>query len=142
MDKNIHHAFYDGLLESMSAQVQCLDKIEHAPLIKTDSNENFAVKEQFKNHESGAFFMRVNSCVMEAAGIYAGDIVIVDRTATPQNGKIIIAILDGEMLIRRYEVHNYKKRLFPATQNLAPIEIVESSSFIIWGVVTYVIHKV
>ena len=37
------------------------------------------------------------------AGIFDGDIVIVDKSLKPQNGKIVIAVMDGEMLIRRYE---------------------------------------
>jgi DNA polymerase V len=55
---------------------------------------------------------------------------------------VIIAVLDGEMLIRRFEIAENKKRLLPATKKLSPIEINESNTFSVWGVVTYVIHSV
>ena len=86
--------------------------------------------------------MRVNSDAMIGAGIHQGDVVIVDRSLDPRSGKVIIAVLDGEMLIRRLDINNHKKRLLPATKNLSPIDINESSSFNIWGVVTFVIHSV
>jgi DNA polymerase V len=68
-------------------------------------------------------------------------VVIVDRSAEAKNGKVVIAVLDGEMLIRKLEISNHKKRLLPATKKLSAIEISEASSFAIWGVVTYVIHS-
>jgi DNA polymerase V len=100
------------------------------------------LNEQLVQNKAATFFMRVNSEAMTGAGIRAGDVVIVDRSAEPRNGKVIIAVINGEMLIRRYEVHNGKRRLFPATNKLSPIDIVENSEFSIWGVVTYVIHSV
>jgi DNA polymerase V len=68
-------------------------------------------------------------------------VVIVDRSIEPKNGKVIIAVLDGEMLIRKLEINNHKRRLLPATKKLSAIDITESSSFSTWGVVTYVIHS-
>ena len=99
------------------------------------------LKEQLIKNKPDTFFMRVNSNAMAGAGIQQGDVVIVDKLAEPVNGKIIIAMLDGEMLIRQLEIHHYKKRLLPATNQLAPIDISESSVFTVWGVVTYVVHS-
>ena len=93
-----------------------------------------------RNRES-TFFLKVNSQAMLDAGISQGDVVIVDRSLKPENGKVVIVMLDGEMLIRRLEIHNHKKRLLPASSRLAPIEISEGSFFAVWGVVTYVIHS-
>lgn len=100
------------------------------------------LNEQLVKNKPATFFMRVNSDAMTGAGIHSGDVVIVDRSLEAKNGKVIIAVLDGEMLIRRLEIHNGKKRLLPATKKLSAIEINESSSFSVWGVVTYVIHSV
>ena len=85
--------------------------------------------------------MRVNSDAMIDAGIHNGDVVIVDRSLEAKNAKVIIAVLDGEMLIRRLEINEGKKRLLPATKKLSPIEVNNSNAFSIWGVVTYVIHS-
>ena len=76
------------------------------------------------------------------AGIHDGDVVIVDRSIKPVSGKIVIAILDGDMLIRRLEKTMNKLRLIPETPKLATIEVAEYSDMTIWGVVTYVIHGV
>src|SRR6476469_2181627 len=100
------------------------------------------LNEQLIKNKPATFFMRVNSDAMIGAGIHHGDVVIVDRSLEAKNGKVIIAVLDGEMLIRRLEINNEKKRLLPATKKLSAIEITESSAFSTWGIVTYVIHSV
>ena len=100
------------------------------------------LNEQLIRNKPATFFMRVHSDAMIGAGIHNGDVVIVDRSIKPANGKVVIAALNGEMLIRYYEVHNRKERLLPATRKLAPIEIDPLAQFEVWGVVTYVIHSV
>lgn len=86
--------------------------------------------------------LRVCSNSMEGAGICNGDIVVVDRGIKPSNGKVVIAILDGEMLIRRYERTINKLYLTPETSKLAKIEVGEYSGCVIWGVVTWVLKQI
>jgi len=100
------------------------------------------LNEQLIRNKPATFFMRVSGNSMINAGIYDGDIVIVDRSLKPQNGKIVIAVIDGEMLIRRYEKTMNSLRLIPETAKLSPIEVNEFSDFSVWGVVTYVINGV
>jgi DNA polymerase V len=58
------------------------------------------------------------------------------------NGKIVIAILNGEMLIRRFEKTLNKIRLLPETNKLSPIDIdLSGAEFLIWGIVTYTLHS-
>ena len=52
-------------------------------------------------HPSATFYMRVTGDSMTGAGIYPGDILIVDRAITPRHGNIIIAVLNGEMTVKR-----------------------------------------
>ena len=75
------------------------------------------------------------------ASIHDGDIVIVDRSIKAQNGKIVIAVIDGEMLIRRLEKTMNKMRLIPETPKLSPMDVSEFNDLQIWGVVTYVIKN-
>jgi DNA polymerase V len=96
------------------------------------------LNEQLIRNAGATFVMQVNSGAMAAAGIAPGDVVIVDRALEPANGKLIIAALDGELLIRRLEIHNGKKRL--TAGGLAAID-VDESRFSCWGVVTYVIRR-
>ncbi len=99
------------------------------------------LNEQLIRNKPATFFMRVSSDAMQEAGIYKNDVVIVDRSVKPISGKVIIAILNGEMLIRRLEKTNKSTRLLAEANKLSPINIDEScEEFCIWGVVTYVIH--
>jgi DNA polymerase V len=86
--------------------------------------------------------MRVRGEAMVGAGIFDGDTVIVDRSIKPVSGKVVIAVLNGDMLIRRFEKGFNTMRLVPETNRLAPIDIDPYAEFSIWGVVTYVIHQV
>ena len=99
------------------------------------------LNEQLIRNKPATFFMRVSGSSMINAGIFNGDIVIVDRSIKPANGKIVIAVIDGEMLIRRYERTINKLRLIPETPKLATIDVSEFMDFKIWGVVICVIRS-
>ena len=99
------------------------------------------LNEQLIRNKPATFFMKVSGSSMINAGIFDGDIVIVDRSIKPQNGKIVIAVLDGEMLIRRYEKTINRLRLVPETPKLSSIEVSEFMDFKIWGVVIYAIRS-
>jgi DNA polymerase V len=99
------------------------------------------LNEQLIRNKPATFFMRVSGDAMTGAGIFSGDVVIVDRSIKAVNGKVVIATLNGEMLIRRLEKNFNRIRLVPETQKLSPIDVdLSGSEFSIWGVVTYVIH--
>lgn len=99
------------------------------------------LNEQLIRNKPATFFMKVQGSSMINACIHHGDIVIVDRSIKPESGKIIIAVIDGEMLIRRFEKTMNRIRLIPETPKLSPMEINNQSDFSIWGVVTYVIKS-
>ena len=100
------------------------------------------LNEELIRNKPATFFMRVNSDAMNESGIYKEDVVVVDRSLKAASGKVIIAILNGDMLIRRFEKNNNKVRLLADSNKLAPINIDAScEEFAVWGVVTYVIHK-
>ena len=100
------------------------------------------LNEQLIRNKPATFFVRVSGNSMIDAGIFNGDIAIVDRSLKPVNGKIVIAVIDGEMLIRRYEKTINKLRLIPETPKLATIDVSEFSDFKIWGVVMHIIRSV
>ena len=100
------------------------------------------LNEQLIRNKPATFFMRVSGDSMIGAGIFSGDVVIVDRSVKAVSGKVVIASLNGEMLIRRLEKTFNKIRLVPETSRLSPIDVdLSGSEFSIWGVVTYVIHS-
>ena len=101
------------------------------------------LNEQLIRNKPATFIMKVSGEAMIDAGIFNGDIVIVDRSLKAVNGKIVIAVLNGEMLIRRLEKTFNKIRLIPETRKLSPIDVdLSAADFSIWGVVTYCIHAV
>ena len=101
------------------------------------------LNEQLIKNKPATFLMRVSGDAMSGAGIFSGDLVIVDRSAKASSGKVVIANLNGEMLIRRLEKTFNKIRLVPETPRLSPIDVdLSGAEFAIWGVVTYVIHAV
>lgn len=106
------------------------------------SERGIDLNEQLIRNKPATFFFRMNGDAMTGAGIFTGDILVVDRSIPNANGKVVIAVLNGEMLVRRLEVAFNKRRLVPETPKLSPIEIGADADFAVWGVVTYSIHQV
>jgi DNA polymerase V len=106
------------------------------------NNSNIDLNKQFINNQSTSL-LRMNSNSLSDVGIYTGDVLIVDRSLKAENGKIVVALLNGEMLVRRIETRFNKIRLYPETKKLSPIDVdLNCCEFSIWGVVTYAIHTV
>ncbi len=102
---------------------------------KLDLNEHLI------RHPASTFFVKVEGCSMVNAGIHHGDILIVDRSLEPADRKIVIAVINNEMTVKRIKKQGDRLCLLPENEAFDPIEIDEDSEFQIWGVVTSVIHK-
>ena len=87
------------------------------------------------------FFVRVSGDSMTGAGIYPESILVVDRSEEPKSGKIVIAVINGELTVKRLYKDRGGVKLLPENPNYSPIHITSEMEFSIWGVVTYVIHK-
>lgn len=96
------------------------------------------LNEQLIKNKPATFFMRANTGSMVGAGISAGDILIVDKSVRPTNGRIVIAVVDGEMLIRRYEQINNTIILTADAPGIAAIDVSRVNDFKIWGVIMWV----
>lgn len=94
------------------------------------------------SHPSATYFVRVEGNSMINAGVYSGDILIVDRSLEPVNNKIVVAILEGELTVKRLKIKNGKYYLLPENPDYKSLEIEDWMDMTIWGVVTYVIHQV
>ena len=93
-------------------------------------------------HEASTFFVRADGYSMIGAGIHPDDILIVDRALEATHNRIIIAIVDGELTVKRLKIEADEYWLVPENNDYPPLRIHEGIDFTIWGVVTYVIHKV
>ena len=91
-------------------------------------------------HKEATFFLRVKGDSMLGAGIHNGDLLVVDRALEPVDGKIVIAVLDGELTVKRLERRAGQIRLMPENPAFTPIVVNNEQDLVIWGVVTNVIH--
>ncbi|MBM2816811.1 MAG: mutasis and repair, UmuD protein [Ignavibacteria bacterium] len=91
---------------------------------------------------SATFFVRVTGDSMNNAGIYSQDILIVDRSLQAKDGNIVIAVINGELTVKRLHFVKKKIYLLPENNKYKPIEITQEMNFEVWGVVTTVIHSV
>ncbi len=98
------------------------------------------LNEQLIMNKPATFFFRMNGEAMVGAGIYPNDILVVDRSVKASNGKIIVAAVDGELLVRRLQLTLNKMILAAENKNHQPLEVGEFSQYNAWGVVTCVIH--
>jgi DNA polymerase V len=116
---------------------------------------------------NATFFVHIDGDSMIDAKIQSGDIAIVDRSLEARNGDVILAVIDGDFTIKRLEIRDLKGevitdqtgktdkktrltiatqntkqiRLLPENSDFEPIIITGNMTFVVWGVVTSVIHK-
>ncbi len=90
---------------------------------------------------AATFFLRVTGDSMTGAGIHSGDLLIVDRSMPPADGRIVIAVIDGELTVKRLSRRHGRVRLMPENPRYQPIEIRDGQDLQVWGVVRHVIHS-
>ena len=89
---------------------------------------------------TATFFVKVAGDSMIDAGIHDGDTLVVDKSKKTSNNNIVIAVLNGELTVKRIQINKRKLFLVPENSAFQKIEVTEDSDFVVWGVVTNVIH--
>lgn len=105
------------------------------------SEQALDLNEHLIQHPAATFFVKAGGDSMEGAGIRKGDILIVDRALEAVDGKIVIAVVGGEFTVKRIRIDGEHLWLQPENPKYQDIRIEKGSDFLIWGVVTYVIHQ-
>lgn len=91
---------------------------------------------------SSTFLVRVSGESMIKAGIHTGDLLVIDRSIDPSDGRIVIAVINGESTVKRIQYKNNLLYLLAENDAYTPIVVKEfSDSLFIWGVATSVIHS-
>lgn len=143
MDKvNGYAASYKGTKNFSQHDVHTANATGFGAAADDYAERGIDLNEQLVKNKPATFFFRMNGDAMTGAGIFSGDILIVDRSITQVNGKVVIAVLNGEMMVRRLEKTFNKIRLIPETTRLSAIEVDPIAEFSVWGVVIYSIHAV
>jgi DNA polymerase V len=96
-------------------------------------------------HPAATFLVRVEGDSMTGAGIFPGDIAIVDRSLVASDikamhNKIILAVLDGEFTIKRLFAKGKSVTLVSENDRYEPIIVSEATDFTVWGVVKHAIR--
>ena len=91
-------------------------------------------------HPAATFFVRVSGDSMTGAGIYPGDILVVDRALNAMQGDIVIACVDGEFTLKELALKP-TPRLLPRNPAYRPILIPEGGELEIFGVVTGMVRQ-
>ncbi|MEQ8193466.1 MAG: translesion error-prone DNA polymerase V autoproteolytic subunit [Rhodospirillales bacterium] len=99
------------------------------------------LNEHLIRRPAATFIMRVKGDSMTGAGIFPGDLLLVDRSLEARPGNIVIAALDGELTVKR--LHRTDKDWFLIAENprYPPIPIGRDPDCTIWGVVASAIHQ-
>jgi len=92
-------------------------------------------------NKAATFLVRVSGDSMIDAGIRDGDVLVVDRSEEAVHGKIVIAVLDGELTVKRLHLKDGACMLVPENPSFQPIRINSEQDLHVWGVVTGVVRK-
>jgi DNA polymerase V len=97
--------------------------------------------EELIRNPAATFMVRVKGESMRDAGINTGDVLLIDRSLTPADRHIVVAMIDGEFTVKRFRKKAGKVFLEAANPEFPPIQLADSQELVVWGVVSYVIHK-
>lgn len=109
--------------------------------VEDDIEQELDLNEYVGRNSNTIFCLQVEGDSMIGAGIHNNDILVVDRSIEPANGKIVIASLNAEFTVKRLKLEGDEVMLMPENPAYSPILITEETDFKIWGVVVHVIHS-
>lgn len=113
------------------------------PLPADDCIEDWLDLNQFLvSNQPATFFLRVKGDSMINAGIHDGDIIVVDRSVQPVDRSVVVAVVDGELTVKRLIMRSGAAELHAENPKYAPIRFQDSQEMSIWGVVTSAVHQV
>lgn len=98
------------------------------------------LNEHLIEHPAATFLVWVAGDSMTGAGIYDGDLLVVDRSIQPAVGHIAVVAIDGELTLKRLARRNGRLVLQPENDAYPVIEVGEDADTLVWGVATSAIH--
>lgn len=108
---------------------------------ENDFSLSLDLNELVIKHPAATFFVRVKGDAMLDAGICSNDILVVDRALAISNHKLIVARLDGQLVVRRVLLSGGNLILVGDGNHCPSITVSAERDFEVWGVVTYVIRQ-
>ncbi len=102
---------------------------------------NLNLHEYVVKKPAATFFMRADGDSMIGAGIYPGDILVIDRSINPKDGHIVVASIEGSFTLKQLRLYAGSPYLVPANNQYKSIQIKNPDEFQIFGVLTYNLHS-
>ncbi len=101
--------------------------------------ESIDLNRELIRHPATTFYARAAGDSMVGSGIDDGDLLIIDKGLEPQQGNIVVAYIDGEFTLKRFERDEAAGCVWlrPANDAYPPIKVTGENEFVIWGVLTY-----
>lgn len=105
------------------------------------ADKKIDLNEHLIRHPAATFYVRAVGDSMTGLGIFSGDLLVVDRAEEVRDGAVVVAVVDGEFLVKQVRKEGKRLFLLPANADYRPLEVTEAMEFELWGVVTNVIHS-
>lgn len=105
-------------------------------------NKRISLDEELVNDVNATYYARVSGESMIGAGLDNNDLLVIDKSIPPKDGKIAVCYVDGEFTVKRLKITKECVYLMPENDNYKPIKVTKDKQLLIWGIVTYVIKKV
>lgn len=141
-DEDFYSAAYKGSKKFVQQEIKTANATGFGAAADDYMERGIDLNEQLIQNKPATYFFRMRGDAMRDAGIFDNDVLIVDRSLRLADGKIIVAMLNGELLVRRFHKNFSSAFLVPENNRYKSINLAEFTDFMVWGVVTYVIHAV
>ncbi|CAG8871137.1 Protein UmuD [Pseudomonas fluorescens] len=103
--------------------------------------QQISLDELFNIRAPHMYLVRIDGDSMQGAGIFDGDLIVVDRSQEARHGQIVIAAINGEPLCKRLHKLGHQVALMSENKRFPPRYILESDELLIWGVVTFSVRS-
>ncbi len=140
MEEEFYGAAYKGSKQFTQQQVKTANATGFGAAADDYMERGIDLNEQLIRNKPATFFFRMKGEAMTDAHIFPDDILIVDRSIKPANGKIVVAAVNGELVVRTFQKNIKGVTLLAENKQFKPIEIGEFTNYNTWGTVTAVIH--
>ncbi len=138
--ETFYGAAYKGSKQFTQQEVRTANATGFGAAADDYAERGIDLNEQLIRNKPATFFFRMKGDAMRDAGIFDNDVLIVDRSLKLANGRIIVAVLNGELIVRRFHKNFSSAFLIPENTRFKAINLAEFTDFALWGVVTYAIH--
>ena len=103
--------------------------------------QQISLDEMFDIRAPHMYLVRIDGDSMQGAGIFDGDLVVVDRSIEARHGHIVIAAVNAEPVCKRLQKNGHQVALLSENKRYAPRYILEGDELLIWGVVTFSVRS-